>query len=153
MKALYLLVSTVSDTSQSRTTNTYGERLELGSVTFVANATLQRPLRAVINVTKNEMVAYSNGIVLGAAGQGSMVDWREGARSAGQIRLRPPTPVALFAYPEYGVAVLAHWGRLTGQASQRRLKCSRGKTKPRAGRLVMGLDVQQPLPVRLCAFL
>ena len=81
------------------------------------------------------MTAYSNGDPdLGVQNvRGPMYDWRDGMSESGEVRLMPITPVALFAYPENGFAVLANYGSLTGQTTTRILYAELAYNRPEKG--------------------
>ena len=90
----------VNEIKNARDANTYGSRLSLGKVTFRANDGFGGQQVAVV-VTKQQMVAYSNGIVLGDADvDGPLLDARDGAgATVGLVSVLPTSPVALIAYP------------------------------------------------------
>ena len=70
-------------------------------------------------MTKQQMVAFSNGIVLGDADvDGPLLDARDGAgQPSGLVRVVPLAPVALLAYPVGGSAVVGNLARLSGRAA------------------------------------
>ena len=74
-------------------------------------------------VTKQQMVAFSNGIVLGDADvAGPLLDVRDGAgQPSGLVRVVPLAPVALLAHPAGGAAV-GNLARLSGRAASVELR-------------------------------
>ena len=77
-------------------------------MTFRASSSSEA-VTTTVNVTKESMVAKSNGIVLG-----ELVPWPTGGLNvSGQLRIAPAVPVGLFSFPEGGSAV-----RPTGAASR-----------------------------------
>ena len=90
------VVLLVNEIKNARDANTYGSRLSLGKVTFRANDGFGGQQVAVV-VTKQQMVAYSNGIVLGDADvDGPLLDATAGA-TVGSVL--PTSPVALLRTP------------------------------------------------------
>ena len=73
---LVILVNTIDDINDA---NTYGAQLSLGTLTLRANSGYGGQQVAVV-VTKQQMVAFSNGIILGDADvDGPLLDARDGS--------------------------------------------------------------------------
>ena len=83
------VVLLVNEIKNARDANTYGSRLSLGKVTFRANDGFGGQQVAVV-VTKQQMVAYSNGIVLGDADVDGPPRRARRRRRDRRPRLRPP---------------------------------------------------------------
>ena len=114
--------------------NTYGAQLSLGTLTLRANSGYGGQDVAVV-VTKQQMVAFSNGIVLGATDvDGPLLDARDGAgATVGLVSVLPTSPVALIAYPSTGAASVGALSDVTGVAATKELKAMRAYDRPEAG--------------------
>ena len=128
------VVLLVNEIKNARDANTNGSRLSLGKVTFRANDGFGGQQVAVV-VTKQQMVAYSNGIVLGEADvDGPLLDARDGAgATVGLVSVLPTSPVALIAYPSTGAASVGALSDVTGVAATTELKAMRAYDRPEAG--------------------
>ena len=127
------VVLLVNEIKNARDANTYGSRLAREG-----HLPRQRRLRRPAGRRRRgetQMVAYSNGIVLGDADVGGpLLDARDGAgATVGLVSVLPTSPVALIAYPSTGTASVGALSDVTGVAATTELKAMRAYDRPEAG--------------------